>query len=196
MDFETNNTFTDETFRNTVYTASAFSNMEFENCRFSGCDFSGTRFHSCVFDRCHFENCNLSNLGVHDSVFRNVTFSKSKLMGIWWYEVRKRSNTLSVTFEECLLTYSNFAGVDLRKCCFIRCHAVETDFSEADLSRVQFRETNLAGAIFNSTNLTGTDFATASNYYLNPAANKVKGAAVSMPEALDLLRAMGIEIVP
>lgn len=196
MQFETGAVFTDETFLGTAYPEAAFSGMEFENCRFVSCDFSGSRLASCLFDRCRFEQCNLSNLNVHDSVFRNVTFAKSKLMGIWWYEVRKRSSVLSVTFDDSLLTYCNFAGLDLRKCRFMRCHALEADFSEADLSRVSFSETNLGGAVFNGCNLTGTDFSTASHYYLNPAANKVKGARFGMPDALNLLQAMGIEIVP
>ena len=82
----------------------------FDHCRFAGCDFTAATFHRCLFDSCRFDNCNLSNLKVSDSVFRNCRFQHSKLIGINWYEIRKRSGSLSMAFDECNLNYSSFTG--------------------------------------------------------------------------------------
>lgn len=194
MNLEEDLYFANEIVRNLKPPVFSVAGKEFEDCTFDHCDFSGGKFYKCMFDACKFENCNLSNLQINECVFRNVVFSKSKLIGIWWHEVRKRSGPMIISFEDCILNYSSFFGLDLRKCHFIRCNAVETDFSEANLSKVEFTQMNLAGATFIGCILNETDFSTATNYFFNPAENKIKGALFSMPEAMTLLQAMGIKL--
>jgi hypothetical protein len=53
---------------------------------------------------------------------------------------------------------------------------------------------DLSGATFSRTNLKETDLTTAANYLFNPADNMVKGALVSLPEAVNLLYPFEIKV--
>jgi uncharacterized protein YjbI with pentapeptide repeats len=69
------------------------------------------------------------------------------------------------------------------KCSFEDCLAVEADFTEANLSKLNLRNMDLSAATFFHTNLKETNLTTATNYLFNPADNMVKGALVTLPEA-------------
>ncbi len=194
MDLINELTFQDETFKGLEYPRITLEKKEFESCRFINCNFSSSHFSSCYFDGCTFDNCNLSTINVDDCVFRNVTFIHSKLLGILWFEIRKRGFSLFARYQACILNYSSFYGLDLRKCTFDDVHAIEADFTEADLSKVRFNNTDLSGATFYQTNLKKADFTSAVNYQFNPSDNRVKDAAFSMPEAVNLLYGFGIKI--
>ncbi|HEY8737433.1 MAG TPA: pentapeptide repeat-containing protein [Candidatus Dormibacteraeota bacterium] len=170
---------------------------EFEACAFRRCTFQETTFQGCVFRDSSFLECDLSLAQVRDSSFVKVAFTKCRLTGINWANARWPSVALHtpVTFDECLLSYSVFQGVALKKAAFLNCVAHETEFSDADLSGCDFAGTDLAGAIFNNTNLSGAHLERAHNYTIDLRANKVSGALFSFPEAAALLRAAGIVIV-
>jgi uncharacterized protein YjbI with pentapeptide repeats len=129
-----------------------------------------------------------------DSLFREVTFTRCKLLGILWNETRKKGFNLSIRYESSVLNYSVFYGLDMRKCRFEDCLAVEADFTEANLSNLNLHNMDLSGATFSHTNLTETNLTTATNYLFNPADNIVKGTSVSPPEALNLLYPFGIKV--
>jgi uncharacterized protein YjbI with pentapeptide repeats len=129
-----------------------------------------------------------------DSLFREVTFTRCKLLGILWNETRKRGFYLSIRYESSVLNYSVFYGLDLRKCSFEDCIAIEADFTEANLSKLNLHNMDLSGATFFHTNLKETNLTTATNYLFNPADNPVKGTTVSPPEALNLLYPFGIKV--
>ncbi|MDP2103500.1 MAG: hypothetical protein Q8K26_01100 [Candidatus Gracilibacteria bacterium] len=48
--------------------------------------------------------------------------------------------------------------------------------------------------LFQNSNLTKVNFSGATNYYIDPTQNKLKGAKFSQPEVLSLLAGFGIEI--
>lgn len=194
MDLQKDVLFENVLFRGEEYTESKFLSKEFERCRFVNCNFTASQFIDCYFDACIFKNCNLSTARMNGCTFREVIVDGSKLIGILWYESKKRGFPLSITFKDSFLDYSSFFEMDLRKCFFDNVTAVEVDFSGADLSKVRLSKVRLSGAVFSHTNLKGTDFSQATDYLFNLAENQVKGASFSMPEALNLFYPFGVKI--
>lgn len=194
MDLYNDTEFAGEVFKGLACMEQTIEEKEFVRCNFINCNFSSSRFVDCQFVDCQFESCNLSMIHVSETNFRDVTFIRSKLIGILWYESRKRSFSLSLSFKESFIDYSSFFGLDMRKCKFENTTAIEVDFTEANLSKVKFDSVKLSGATFFRTNLKEANFATATNYMLDPSVNQVKGAVFSMPEAINLLYAFGVKI--
>ena len=170
---------------------------EFDECAFRNCIFAETTFSGCVFRDSTFLECDLSMSQVTNSSFARVAFKKCRLTGINWANARWPAHPLQtpVTFDECMLSYSVFQGVALRKAGFTNCVAHETDFSAADLSGCDFAGTDLAGATFNQTNLSSARFERAHSYAIDLRSNRLAGAQFSLPEAASLLTAAGIIIV-
>lgn len=191
---QTGISFQDELFTSIENPEEQFEKKEFENCRFFNCNFSAASFQSCYFESCLFENCNLSTVRVDDSLFRDVIFKDCKLIGILWLEARKKGFSLSIHFQSSVLNYSSFYGLNLQKCRFEDCQAVEVDFSEANLSKLKLHNIDLSGATFDYTNLKGADLTMATNYLFNPANNIVKDMLVSLPDATNLLYPFGIKV--
>lgn len=194
MDRLSQTSFPDELFKGIECPEETFTKKEFVNCRFENCNFTSSHFISCYFEDCAFENCNLSMIHVDDCLFRDTTCINSKLIGILWLDARKKGFSQSIHFKSSAINYSSFYGMDLQKCKFDDVSAIETDFSEANLSKVQLNNVDLSGAIFYHTNLRGSDFTTARNYLFNPSENQVKDAVFSLPEAVNLLYPFGIKM--
>ena len=78
------------------------------------------------------------------------------------------------------------------------------DFSKADLSGAVFDGCNLKGASFSQCRLQGASFAQndlsdgdfrgATEYFFSLEGNRVKNARFSLPEAVNLLAALGIVV--
>jgi len=166
--------------------------FEFSGCLFRSCDFTGLNLSGSEFVDCQFEFCNLSMVQVQETIFTNAVFRGCKLMGMDFSKVRKF--LLSMSFEECNLSYAFFFGLNLKGAKFINCLLEETNFSEATLVEANFSGSNLVGAIFDRTNLERADFTSASGYSINPAINRIRKAKFSLPEVVGLLHSYDIEV--
>lgn len=167
------------------------SGRRFENCEFKNCSLSGASARGASFLECTFIGCDLSNTKLVDARFRDVAIIDSKLVGLNWASVGILSNP---RFERCLLNYSSFENLDLRKAIIEDCLAREVDFTGANLSEATLCGTDLGGAIFSNNDLRRADFRRAKNYSIRISENKMKSAKFSMPEATLLLYAMEIQI--
>ena len=163
---------------------STLTGVQFSDCRFINCKFPKVIFFDCRFENCSFKNCDLSAIGISHTVFDGVTFEESKLSGIQWADT---GIPINVQFRTCLLNYSSFIGVDLRKTEMTNCVVKEADFSETDLSKSNCRYSDFTGTRFANTNLAYTDFSYASNYSIHPDGNILKKTVFSSPDVLSLL---------
>jgi fluoroquinolone resistance protein len=191
-------TFEDEIFKKADLSNQRVSGTTFSDCRFVRCDFSGTEFQTCRFLECTFEDCTMKLAKVKNSTFSRVTFTGCNLLGVQWPEANWSdwsAKISTVAFENCVLEYGSFAGLELKKLKLKDCNAREANFSETDLTEADLSGTDLAGAIFLKTNLTKANFVGAKNYSLNVTNNKTKGAKFSLPEAIRLLYALDVSIV-
>lgn len=174
-----------------------FTGIEFEECIFDRANFAGCTFARCKFMACRFTACDLSNIRVLNSTFNDVTLERSKVVGVDWTKAGSSALTrllLSLRFTDCVLDYCNFFGLHLREMQLVRCRIHHGDFSEADLAHAVCGGSDFLDSIFLHTNLEHADFVGATNYAIDPTANRVKQARFSLPEAVALLRGFDIVI--
>ena len=124
-------------------------------------------------------------------------FDHCDLSGVDWsalVDERKR--------EMGFLPFDALTGCSLRHCVFFGLDLKGFDFSGADLSgsffdgcnleEASFRGCRLGGVSFAQNNMSGADFRDAADYLFSLEGNRVKGARFSLPEAVNLLSALGI----
>jgi len=191
MDF-TSIIFEKQNIRNLACVGQDLSHKEFSECTFTKCDLSGCDFSHSSFLDCVFEDCNLSNIKVYNCSFQGVRFESCKLLGVIMSEV----NTLLVdwTFDKCNILLCDFSRLEMKRSVFTECEIRETDFANVNLAESDFSGSDLAGSKFQEANLEKTNFVGASNYYIDPIQNKLKGARFSSPEVLALLAIFGIKV--
>lgn len=193
MDFFEEDICEDRTFDGVSLRDSQVVSKTFTQCEFERCDFTKTVFQDCRFENCRFRNCDLSLAKPLECIFLRVRFEDSKLVGINWTHAKKQLlNFHDFNFSKCVLSYSVFMGLNLKKINIIECVAKDVDFSEADLTQAKFNFTDLAGSHFLHTNLTQADFVDAKNYGIDPTCNIVKKTQLALPEALALLECFDI----
>jgi fluoroquinolone resistance protein len=163
----------------------------FENCLFSSYDFKHIKLVHAKFIDCTFKNCDLSNVSLATTRLRSCIFETCKILGVQWIHC---SDFTSPSFNECNLSYGNFTGLNLKKNHFVNCSMMEADLSGADLSECNFSQCDFLNARFQDTNIMKANFQGAFNYLIDPIHNKVKGAKFSLPEAMGLLKGLGVII--
>ncbi len=166
---------------------------EYEDCIFTNCDFSDQNLNSYVFCDCEFKNCNLSNVKLNDTAFRDVKFINCKLMGNQFTDCNPFS--ISFTFDGCILDFSSFYQLKIKKTVFKNCRLLQSDFARADLSNSRFIECDLSGSVFENTNLAKSDFSTSFNLTIDPESNTIKNAVFSKQNIVGLLAKYNIKIV-
>jgi uncharacterized protein YjbI with pentapeptide repeats len=186
----------DTTFAARNWSHQRLERAEFDDCVFERCDFSTATLAHCRFASCRFVRCDFSNAKLPSSRFRDVRFESTKLLGVDWSKSDGMADAHAKTalaFADCVLDLSSFFGLNLRGALIERCSAKETDFTEADLRDSVCAGTDFTDARFHDSNLERADLRRASNYSIDPRANRLKGARFSLPDAVALLR--GLEIV-
>jgi fluoroquinolone resistance protein len=164
-------------------------NTQFEDCSFSHClwperDMKGAKFIDCLFD-----TCDMAVARVTDCTFARVRFKDCRLSGIVWSVSRKIE---SVVFENCHMNDGTFLDVRLECCEFTNCTLHRTSFRESKLLKASFRGTDLSGGEFVNCDLREADFRGASGYQIGVFENQIQDARFSLPEAVSLLRSIGI----
>lgn len=194
--FEDRQRYQKQKFSKLVERGQRFSSIEFEGCVFDGCVFAQCTFYRCSFSGCRFDDCDLSVLQVPNCRFVEASFKASKLIGIDWTKAGDQTESklpLTIAFNDCVLNFSSFFGLQLKGVALTRCTARDVDFADADLSEADCRGTDFTESKFLHTNLTKADLREATGYAINPTANTIKKAKFSLPEALTLLA--GFDIV-
>ena len=196
MDFNSTSIQPESQYHQEIYSNQTMNNglidsVTFTLCTFKHCNFSESIFKNCLFEKCEFIDCNLSLIKVPGSRFLDLTFEKSKLIGINWSEAVFKTKSLlhrkPFDFDHCVLNHSVFFGLDLREIKMSHCSVINANFEETDLSRADCTKSDFKNAHFNHTNLTETNFNGAVNYAISSLANTLKKTRFSLPEAISLL---------
>ncbi len=197
MMLNNHNDYENQQFKQLTLEQHQFKGIYFDECVFEDCRFSETAFEQCQFNDCRFERCDFSLCSWDGSTFQNGRFLHSKLIGIDWTRLTwsKFVKDSPFTFEDCVLDYGTFIGLTLQKQRMISCSLKEVDFTEADLSKASFKESMLTGSHFRNTKLTKANFQLATNYHINPKINEITKAQFTLPEAVNLLESMDIELI-
>ena len=181
-------------FKNVKYREKMLHDIEFYNCTFLLCDFSKSKFFNCEFEKCSFVSSDLSLIKPDGTKFVDVSFNKSKLIGVNWTLIKALSAPSKFNFYECKIDSSSFQGLNLQGIKFIDCSAHDVDFYETDLSKSEFRSTDLLKSRFVNTNLNCAELSKANNYSIDPSLNKLKKTIFSYPEVTNLLNYLDIVI--
>lgn len=150
---------------------------EYEGCTFNNVNFTNKDLRGCVFTDCKFLNCDLSMAKISDTAFQDAKFVSCKLMGLHFDECNRFS--LSFEFADCILDYSSFFKLKLKKTIFKNCKLIQVDFVESDFSQSKFINCDLAQSIFERSKLEKVDFRTSFGFSIDPENNKITNAKFS-----------------
>lgn len=159
---------------------------EYENATFVACDFEQADLSGIVLTDCILTDSNLSNARISKSTsFKGVRFQNCKVLGFLF----SNSNAFlfEVSFDNCVLDFSVFEGLKMKKTRFKNCSLKQVDFSATDLTETIFADCDLNGAKFDRTILEKADLRTARHYTIDPEANRLKKARFSLPDVVGLL---------
>jgi fluoroquinolone resistance protein len=168
------------------------------NQNFEGQVLSGLQWQEHILDDCDFidtiiEGSNLSLAKFKNCRLVNVQFRNCKVIGVKFSENNARIPP-SLSFEDCVLNGSSFAGVSFYKSKVYQCEARDTDFFRADMRECDCRYTDFHHAILSEANLQKADFRFAQNYSLNVLENptRLKKAKFSRDSLEGLLNDLNI----
>lgn len=182
----------DKIFTAEDFTKTRLARGEYENCTFNGCNFENGLLDGQNFMECTFIECNLSSTNITNTIFKEISFINSKMLGLKF----ESCNTFLIdfTFDNCILNFSSFYGLTLKKQKFKDCKLIQVEFTDANLSEAHFNNCNLEKAIFDRTQLEKSDFTTAFNYSIDPEKNALKKAKFSKEGISGLLTKHNIVI--
>lgn len=170
--------------------------LELEECDIVGGVLERTSWRRCTLDGCTFTGVNLSMSEFVDVRFSDCTMRDTKAQAVAWAGLRSGGLARrSVWFERCRLDYGTFVGVDVRGMRFTSCSLVDADFAEADCREVEFVDCDLSGARFAGADLRGALLAQVRGLALDVREARTRGLRVDPSVALDLVAAIGIDIV-
>ena len=187
----------EEAFSKLQKSGEELSGLLFEDCFFSKCRFTELVVKNCQFSGCRFENCKISAPKFRGSQMLSCDFSHCDLSGVDWsalLDERKRKMGFLPfdSLTECSLRHCVFFGLDLKEFDFSSADLSDSFFDDCQLEKANFSGCQLAGVSFSQNNLMGADFRGATNYLFSLEGNRGKGARFSLPEAVNLLSALGV----
>lgn len=188
--------YTDQVFEKHDLATQIIEHKHFESCQFKQCIFDEATLLNCKFTDCEFMHCSLNTVTIKGSMWNNVTFDNSKVMGVNWTQARWPQIHLAspLQFFSCNISHSSFFGLALAAINIQDCKAHNCDFREADLSSSNLTNNDFYQSLFNKTNLAHADFSDALNYHFDITQNNAKKAIFSFPEVINLLHAFDITI--
>ena len=144
MNLDQENEYWSKKFQGLDFSGKEIASKEFDGCTFEQCDFSEATFKRCNFVDCEFSKCNLSVADMGYSIFSDVVFHESKLIGINWTKVNWPRLLLSapLKFYKSILNDCSFFGLSLRELVLEECKAHSVDFREGDFGNSNFTYTD------------------------------------------------------
>ncbi len=175
----------EQTFNKINFREEKLTKADYELCSFETCDFSNSDLSNIKFIECEFIDCNLSSSNTHDTAFQNVKFEDCKMLGLQFDKCD--SFGFEISLENCQLDHTSSYKMKLNNFKVVNSKLIDVDFTEANLSGVQFETCDLQNAIFERSNLEKCDFRTAFNYSIDPENNRIKAAKFSVEGVSGLL---------
>lgn len=186
----------DRTIAGALQPGSEIVDLDLETCRVESAVLERTTWRRCTFESCTLTGVNLSMSRLVDVRFSECSVIESKAQAVSWSGLRTSAlSERAIWFERCRLDYGSFAGTDLRGMRFIGCSLVDADFGEADCRAVEFIHCDLSGTRFAGADLRAALFADVRGLRLDVRETRNLGLRVDPGAALDLVTALGIEVV-
>ena len=177
--------FLDSKYNHHIYGRDELNFKEFECCTFNDCTFSAGNFIDVTFIDCVFNNCVFSEAKINHVAMRTVTFNGCEIKDVNFAMCNKL--IFEVRFNNCVLDFSKFYTLKLKKTPFINCSLVAVDFMATDLTEVLFENCDLYRAEFAKAIASKANFKTSYNYTINPTITRLKKAVFSLKAVKGLL---------
>ncbi len=100
----------------------------------------------------------------------------------------------SGVFDACILNYSTFYQMKIKRLSFNNSQLQGVDFTEAEIVNIEITHCDLLNAKFERTNLEGADLRNSFNYSIDPEINRIRGASFSLQEVAGLLDKYDINV--
>lgn len=189
--------FENETFEGLSYSSELFEDNRFIDCIFKDCLFEEITVSGCIFSGCTFEKCTVNKLkGSNSSQLQECRFINCRLTGINWSELLPEESFADPidVLQECRLKYNTFTDMNFRKFSFEGNEITESMFAECELNDSRFKGCKLDRTEFYRCDMQKSDFRNASGYLVDILTCKLKNAAFSFPEAINLLGSLGVKV--
>lgn len=164
------------------------------DCQFVNCDLTEASFNGSQLVDCRFENCELAMADLTDAVLQTVEFDTCRLTGVNFGAVRRLPIVPEAKLKDCDLSFTSFREMDLTTWSFEGCRFNEAEVVRCGLKGVSFANADLTRCTFQRNDLAEADLRGARGYVISPLDNNLRGMRVSLPEALGLLAAVGVEV--
>lgn len=166
-------------------------NISIENSVFINCKFSDSIKRS-VFFNCSFENCEMSNILISDCGIHKSLFKDSHMIGISIADTKLKTckfqgNNMKLAnifvsnkpIENCV-----FSDNDLTGASFEETEIIDSDFEYNNMCELQVRKSCFREIDLSSNKLNG----------IMSDADSIRGAIVSMEQAIDFINILGLKI--
>lgn len=183
----------EQLYKSEDFSKKSLGEHSFTSCTFQTCNFSESLLQNAKFSGCIFVGCNLSLVKLDNCRLQDAKFTDCKIVGAEFCRCEK--TFFSISFKNSLLHYCNFSGLNMKNNVFSDSRIKESYFTNTCLAGADFSGVDLSGTIFHNCDLSKADFSTATQYEIDPLANKIKKAKFSLPEAVRLLRAFDVVII-
>jgi uncharacterized protein YjbI with pentapeptide repeats len=160
-------------------------NSLFDRVSFASCEISSFRLRDVRLVK-----CDLSNAILHGFEASRVELIECRLIGMRAIECHWQD----VLVENCDMRYAQLSDGKARSCEFRECHLGETDLRGADLEGAIFANVLLHRADLSRAKLRGADLRGAEIEGITVRAEDLRGAIVSVVQAVDLARLLGLII--
>jgi fluoroquinolone resistance protein len=182
----------DQIWENIDFTKFCLEKGSYENCSFYNCTFTSINLSNFIFEDCNFENCDLSLVSLSNTSLKNISFHSCKLVGVKFEDCNPF--LLQLNCIDSNLKLSPFYKLNLKGSTFHTCSLAECDFTESDISGINFEKCDFSNAIFQQTKLQKTNLYTAFNFSIDPENNQIKNAIFSTQNCRNLLDKYGVQI--
>lgn len=186
--------FTDEIFEGLTPGEVEFAGRMLVECTFVDCDLSEVSLQGTQLADCRFQGCEFALVNLTDAVLQSVEFDTCRLTGVNFGAVRRLPIVPEAKLTDCDLSFTRFRELDLTAWSFEGCRFNEAEFVRCDLKGVSFANADLTRCTFQRNDLAEADLRGARGYVISPLDNNLRGTRVSLPEALGLLAAVGVEV--
>ncbi|HEV2640931.1 MAG TPA: pentapeptide repeat-containing protein [Actinocrinis sp.] len=153
----------------------SFTDCTFRGVRFNVTTQTGAAFTNCTFKRCVFFEAAFTECKFVGSMFDQCTHDLMKVEGGDW-------------------SFTGLPGADLRSAAFQDVRMRETDLTGARFEGAKLRGCDLSGAWLHNTVLTGCDLRGSDLSALDPSTVELRGALVTMDQAVVIATALGLDV--
>jgi fluoroquinolone resistance protein len=152
-----------------------FEECTFRRARFNASAHTDAAFLNCTFRNCNFFDARFTQCKLVGSMFDRCTFDIMKVVGGNWSLV-------------------GLPGADLRTASFSGVRMQEADLTGVRCQGSSLRDVDLSGAWLHSAQLSRCDLRGSNLVSLDPETAEIKGAIVTLDQAIVIAAALGLDI--